>query len=92
MIERYCGFLKRDGMRSRQKPYAGLDNRVCHVAQLNITKIRYCLVDQLTLTGSLKGDGDVFPERLYQLFNIPPTIVTSLGRSSTDTHAAKADP
>jgi hypothetical protein len=92
VMEQYCGFLKRDGMRSRWKPYTGLDNRVCHVAQLNITKIRYCLVDRLALTGSPKGDGDVFPERSYWLFVIPPTIVTSLGRSSTDTHAAKADP
>jgi len=68
-MERYCGFLKRDGVRNRQKPYASLDNRVRHVAQLNITKIRYNLVNLLSLMGSAKEDGDVFPERLCQ--NLP---------------------
>jgi hypothetical protein len=63
-MERYCGFLKRDGVRSRQKPYASLDNRVLHVAQLNITKIRYGLVDLLSLTGPTKYNGDIFPERV----------------------------
>lgn len=65
VMERYCGFLKRDGVRNRRKPYASLDNRVRHVAQLNTTKIRYNLVDLLSLTGPAKGDGEVFPERVY---------------------------
>lgn len=69
VMERYCGFLKRDGVRNRRKPYASLDNRVRHVAQLNITKIRYNLVNLLSLTGPAKEDGDVFPERLCQ--NLP---------------------
>jgi len=63
IMERYCGFLKRDGVRNRRKPYASLDKRVLHVAQLNITKIRYGLVDLLSLTGPAKIDGEVFPER-----------------------------
>jgi hypothetical protein len=62
VMERYCGFLKRDGVRNRRKPYASLDNRVRQVTQLNITKIRYDLVDLLSLTELRKEDGDVFPE------------------------------
>jgi hypothetical protein len=64
VMERYCGFLKRDGVRSRQKPYASLDNRVLHVAQLHITKIRYHLIDLLSLGEGTKQHGDVFPERM----------------------------
>lgn len=63
VMERYCGFLKRDGVRNRRKPYASLDNRVRHVAQLNTTKIRYCLVDLLSLKESV-NEGEVFPERV----------------------------
>ena len=63
VMERYCGFLKRDGVRNRRKPFASLDNRVQHVAQLNITKIRYNLVDLLSLKGPTNEDGEVFPER-----------------------------
>ena len=68
VMERYCGFLKRDGVRSRRKPYASLNNRVLHVAQLNTTKIRYGLVDCLSLTGPANEDGEVFPECMYQPF------------------------
>jgi len=64
VMERYCGFLKRDGVRNRKKPYASLNNRVLHVAQLNTTKIRYNLIDRLSLTGPLKDNGEVFPERM----------------------------
>ena len=63
-MERYCGFLKRDGVRSRRKPYASLDNRVRDVAQLNITKIRYNLVDRLSLKAPTTELGDIFPERV----------------------------
>ena len=69
-MERYCGFLKRNGVRNRKKPYASLDNRVRHVAQLNITKIRYNLVDQLSLTGPVAKGSDVFPERACQTFQL----------------------
>lgn len=68
VMERYCGFLKRDGVRNRRKPYASLDNRVRHVAQLNITKIRYDLVNRLSLAGPVKEDGDIFPERVFSCF------------------------
>jgi hypothetical protein len=63
VMERYCGFLKHDGVRNRRKPYASLDNHVQHVTQLSTTKIRYDLVDLLLLTGPKKEDGEVFPER-----------------------------
>jgi len=88
-MERYCGFLKRDGVRNRRKPYASLDNRVRHVAQLNITKIRYNLVDLLSLTGSRKEDGDMFPERACE--GLPVfTMCTNpnICRPPADTHAA----
>ena len=73
VMEWYCGFLKRDGVRSRQKPYTSLNNRVLHVAQLTTTKIRYGLVDHLSLMGPTNkdGDGEVFPERMYQPFWVP---------------------
>ena len=64
VMERYCGLLKRDGVRSLRKPYTSLDNRVRHVAQLNTAKIRYNLVDLLSLTGPANKDGEVFPERM----------------------------
>jgi hypothetical protein len=63
VMERYCGFLKHDGVRNRGKPYASLDNRVRHVAQLNTVRIRYDLVDYLSLKGPKKELGEVFPER-----------------------------
>ena len=63
VMERYCGFLKRDGVRNRRKPYASLNNRVLHVAQLNITKIKYRLVDTLPPAQSTNRCGEVFPER-----------------------------
>lgn len=63
-MERYCGFLKRDGVRNRRKPYASLDNRVRQVAQLHTTKIRYNLVNLLSLSGPTRGDGEVFSERV----------------------------
>jgi hypothetical protein len=65
VMERYCGFLKRDGVRNRRKPYASLDNRVRHVAQLNTTKIRYNLVGLLSLEAPVAKGDDVFPERAY---------------------------
>ena len=64
VMERYCGFLKRDGVRNRRKPYASLDNRVRQVAQLHTTKIRYNLVNLLSLSGPTRGDGEVFSERV----------------------------
>jgi len=77
VMERYCGFLKRDGVRNRKKPYASLDNRVCHVAQLHTTKIRYNLVDSLSLTGPEKDSGDVFPERVLMLPFLLPVLILS---------------
>ena len=62
VMEQYCGFLKRNGVRNRRKPYASLDNRVRHVAQLNTAKIRYRLVDLLSLKEP-KIEGENFPER-----------------------------
>jgi hypothetical protein len=64
-MERYCGFLKRDGVRNRRNPYASLDTRVRHIAQLNTTKIRYDLVNLLSLAGPKKEVGEVFSERAY---------------------------
>ena len=63
VMERYCGFLKRDGVRSRREPYASLNNRVLHVTQLNITKVKYWLIDTLSPAQSTKDCGEVFPER-----------------------------
>ncbi|KAF9791037.1 hypothetical protein BJ322DRAFT_422834 [Thelephora terrestris] len=71
VMERFCGFLKRDGVRSRRKPYASLDNRVRHVAQLHNTKIRYNLVDLLSLTGPTREGGEVFPEHPQRVFMQP---------------------
>ena len=65
-MERYCGFLKRDGIQNRRKPFESLDIRVRHVAQLNRTKIIYNLVDLLSLTPPTNKDRDVFPERALQ--------------------------
>ena len=62
VMERYCRFLKRNGVQSRRKPYASLDNRVRHVTQLNTTKIQYNLVDLLALSGPENEDREVFPE------------------------------
>jgi hypothetical protein len=62
VMERYCGFLKRNGVRSQRKPYTSLNNRIRHVAQLSITKVRYDLVNLLSLTGPKKEDREVFPE------------------------------
>jgi hypothetical protein len=73
VMERYCGFLKRDGVRSRRKPYASLSNRVRHIAQLNTTKIRYNLVDLLSLEGPATKCGDVFPERVFWHLSISTT-------------------
>ena len=70
-MERYCGFLKRDGVRNRRKPYASLDKHVQHIAQLNITQIRYGLVDLLSLAGPAKIDGEVFPERASWFLLVP---------------------
>ncbi|KAF9790962.1 hypothetical protein BJ322DRAFT_1104608 [Thelephora terrestris] len=70
VMERYCGFLKRDGVRNRRKPYASLDNRVRHVAQLNTTKIRYHLVDLLSLKAP-DNEGEVFPEHPRRIFMRP---------------------
>ena len=56
-------FLKRDGVRSRREPYASLNNRVLHVTQLNITKVKYRLIDTLSPAQSTKDCGEVFPER-----------------------------
>jgi hypothetical protein len=77
VMERYCGFLKRDGVRNRRAPYASLDNRVLHIAQLNTTKIRYGLVDTLSLKGPTKKAGEVFPERAWQLSPVYATHVNS---------------
>jgi hypothetical protein len=63
VMERYCGFLKRDGVQNRGKPYASLDNHVQHVAQLNTVRIRYNLIDYLSLKGPKKELGEVFLER-----------------------------
>ena len=65
VMERYCGYLKRDGVRSRRHPYASLDRRVLHVAQLNTTKISFNLVDLLSLAPPVDKWGDVFEEREY---------------------------
>jgi hypothetical protein len=62
-MEWYCGHLHHDGVRNRRKPYTSLDNCVRHIEQLNTTKIRYNLVDLLSLEGSGKENGDVFEER-----------------------------
>lgn len=70
VMERFCGFLKRDGVRNRKKPYASLDNRVRHIAQLNVTKLRYNLVNLLSLENPEGEGGDVFPERACQHFSI----------------------
>lgn len=69
-MERYCGFLKRDGVRNQRKPYASLDNHVRHVAQLNITKIRYDLVNILSLAGPASESGEVFPECAFPYFPV----------------------
>ena len=90
-MERYCGFLKRDGVRNRRKPYASLDKRVQHVAQLNTTKIKYDLVDLLSLTGPAEADGDIFPERVWQSFPAPTMHSNPLHRPSTDIHVATKD-
>ena len=73
-MERYCGFLKRNGVRNRRRPYASLNKHAPHVAQLNITKIKYGLVNLLSLTGPAKADGDIFPEHLYKLFFLVSAI------------------
>ena len=72
VMERFCGFSKRDGVRSRKNPYASLDARVRHIAQLNTTKIRYNLVNLLSLTGPTNEGGDVFQERA-RLSRLVPT-------------------
>ena len=83
-MERYCGFLKRDGVRNWQKPYASLDKRVQHVAQLNITKIRYGLVNLLSLTGPASADGDIFPECAYKWSFLVPAAHSN---TATQTHS-----
>jgi hypothetical protein len=63
VMERYCGYLKRDGVRSRSHPYTSLNRQVLHVAQLNTTKILFNLVDSLSLVPPVDKHGTIYKER-----------------------------
>jgi len=62
-MERYCGFLKRSGVRNRKNPYRSLDQRVLDVARLHVVKLKYGLVGVLPPKQLRQGVGEVFPER-----------------------------
>jgi len=65
VMERYCGFLKRSGIRSRKNPYKSLDRRVLDVERLHVVKLKYGLMDVLPPKRHKQQDGEVFPERKF---------------------------
>ena len=62
VMERYCGFLKRSGVKSRKNPFKSLDRRVLDVARLHIVKLKYGLIDVLPPKPPPPSIGEVFPE------------------------------
>ena len=61
-MERYCGFLKRSGIRNRKNPYKSLDRRVLDVSRLHVLKLKFGLMDSLPPTRLQKDVGEIFPE------------------------------
>lgn len=64
-MERYCGFLKRSGVRNRNNPYKSLDQRVLNVSRLHVVKLKYGLVGVLPPRQPHQDVGEVFPERKF---------------------------
>jgi len=48
-MEQYCGYLQA-GLRSRNHPWANLNNRILHKAYLEQIDVYYDLEDDLTIT------------------------------------------
>ena len=64
-MERYCGFLKRSGVRNRKNPYKSLDRRVLDISRLHVLKLKYGLMDTLPPKRPQQDVGDIFPERKF---------------------------
>ena len=61
-MERFCGAITR-GNKNRANPYASLDRRVRDVAQLQMVKIKFGLLETLSLRrpeGEVDEDADTF--------------------------------
>ena len=63
-MERFCGAVGRH-VKNRRDPYASLDRRVRELAQLQITKLKYGLMDELSPKGpviDIRGGGMKFKD------------------------------
>lgn len=49
VMERYCGYIKRNTVRSRKHALASIDNRILETTQLEMAKMRYGLTKKLSL-------------------------------------------
>jgi hypothetical protein len=67
VMERYCGFLKRSGIRNRKNPYKSLDRRVLDIARLHVLKLKYGLGNVLPPKPLHQDIGDLFPERKFAM-------------------------
>jgi hypothetical protein len=67
-MERFCGAITR-GNKNRANPYTSLDRRVRDVAQLQMVKVKFGLLETLSLRqpkGELDEDADTFDGCVYR--------------------------
>ena len=63
VIKRYCGYVKRNTVRSRKHALASIDNRILETTQLEIAKMRYGLTKKLSLKPKRgRTSKDKFPD------------------------------
>ena len=63
-MERFCGAVGQH-VRNRRNPYASLDQRARDIAQLQLIKLRYGLMDELSSKRSITdiwGGGIIFED------------------------------